>query len=185
MKRVLINKRSLNIRDMTFLLLFLISIFVMVGCTSHAPISPKVIESHKECPLCGMYPARYPLFNCQLIFEDHTYEAFDSAEGLLIYLLFPDKTDHKAKPYHQIYFKDYLNERWVDAKNTYFVVGSEILGPMGIEFVAFSSEKDAQQFLKAEQGKQIVHFNQVDQAFLLNAAQKGWLHFLANKLLTQ
>ncbi len=114
-----------------FLILFLI---VLMGVTSSVFAAPKNIEASKECPLCGMYPARYPEFNCQIIFKDVSYEAFDSAIGLLVYLLFPDKTGMKPKTVAEIYFKDYLKESWLEAGKTFFVTGSEIMGPWGSSF---------------------------------------------------
>jgi nitrous oxide reductase accessory protein NosL len=145
---------------------------------------PKKIEVHKECPLCGMYPARYPQFNCQVIFKDGTYEAFDSAAGLLVYLLFSDKTGIIAKPVDKIYFKHYLKENWLEADKTFFVVGSEILGPMGIEFLSVDSEKDAKEVKKQEKGEDIIHFKKINRQYMVKAAKEGWLHFLAKKLVT-
>ena len=103
--------------------------------------APKEIESHKECPLCGMYPSRYPQFNCQLIFKDGTYEAFDSAAGLLVYMFFSDKIGINPKPVERIYFKHYLNGSWLEGYKSFFVIGSEIMGPMGIEFLTCRQRK--------------------------------------------
>jgi copper chaperone NosL len=143
---------------------------------------PKKIESHKECPLCGMYPARYPQFNCQVIFKDGTYEAFDSATGLLVYLLFNDKTGITPKPVAKIYFKHYLKENWLEADKAFFVVGSEILGPMGIEFLPVDSEKGAEELKKQEKGEDIIHFKKINRQYMIKAAKAGWLHFMAKKL---
>ncbi|MCP4146368.1 MAG: hypothetical protein GY757_01335, partial [bacterium] len=85
----------------SFLILILI---VFIGLPGGVSAKPEKIEVHKECPLCGMYPARYPQFNCQIVFTDGSYEAFDSAIGLVVYLLFPDNTEIKLKPIAKIYF---------------------------------------------------------------------------------
>jgi copper chaperone NosL len=167
-------------------ILVLIALFLIAaGCGGVSTTGPHVIETHKECPLCGMIPARYPLFNCQILFEDGTYEAFDSAAGLLIYLHFPDKTGFPLKKVRKIYFKDYLYEKWIDAETTWFVVGSEILGPMGIEFLPVSSEKMALELRKEEKGAAVVFFNNIDRAFMKKAGESGWLHFLARKLVIE
>ncbi len=155
------------------------------GCSGVSTTGPHVIEPHKECPLCGMIPAKYPLFNCQILFEDGSYEAFDSAAGLLVYLHFPDKTGFPLKKVRKIYFKDYLYEKWIDAETTWLVVGSEILGPMGIEFLPVSSEKMAQELKKEEKGAAVVSFHNIDRAFMKKAGESGWLHFLARKLVLE
>jgi len=162
-----------------FLILFLI---VLMGITSSVYAEPKNIEASKECPLCGMYPARYPEFNCQVIFKDGSYEAFDSAIGLLVYLLFPDKTGMKPKPVAEIYFKDYLKESWLEAGKTFFVTGSEIMGPMGIEFLPVDSEQAAKELKKQEKGEDIVHFKEINREYMTRAAKDGRLHLLTKNL---
>jgi nitrous oxide reductase accessory protein NosL len=165
-----------------FLICLLIALFTMTGSAFSQPIK---IESNKECPLCGMYPARYPQFNCQIVFKDGSYEAFDSAVGLLVYLLFPDKTGIKPKPVNRIYFKDYQKESWLEADKAFFVTGSEIMGPMGIEFLPADSEQAAKALKKQEQGKDIIHFRKINRQYMIKAAQSGWLHFLTKKLVLE
>ena len=163
---------------------FLVILFLIVlfGMTNWAFSQSIKIESHKACPLCGMYPARYPQFNCQIVFKDGSYEAFDSAIGLLVYLLFPDKTGIKLKPAAEIYFKDYLKESWLEADKAFFVTGSEIRGPMGVQFLPVDSEQAANQLKKQANGKDIIHFKMINRQYLIDAAKAGWLHNLAKKL---
>jgi nitrous oxide reductase accessory protein NosL len=129
-----------------------------------------------------MYPARYPQFNCQIVFKDGSYEAFDSAVGLLVYRLFPDNTEIKLKPIAKIYFKDYFKEIWLEAGKTFFVTGSEIMGPMGVEFLPVDSEQAAEELKKQEQGQDITHFKEINRQYMIKAAKAGWLHHLAKKL---
>jgi nitrous oxide reductase accessory protein NosL len=129
-----------------------------------------------------MNPARYPQFNCQIVFKDGSYEAFDSAIGLLVYLHFPDKTGIKLKPVAGIYFKNYLKESRLEAGQAFFVTGSEIRGPMGIQFLPVDSEQAANELKKQAQGKDIIHFKMINRQYLINAAKAGWLHKMAKKL---
>jgi nitrous oxide reductase accessory protein NosL len=157
-------------------------LIVLFGMTNWASAQPIKIESHKKCPLCGMYPARYSKFNCQIVFKDGSYEAFDSAIGLLVYLHFPDKTGLKLKPVAGIYFKDYLKEDWLEADKAFFVTASEIRGPMGVQFLPVDSEQAANKLKKQAQGKDIIHFKMINRQYLINAAKAGQLHKLAKKL---
>jgi len=163
-------------------LLVILSLTVLFGMTNCASLQPLKIESNKVCPLCGMYPARYPRFNCQIVFSDGSHEAFDSAAGLLVYLFFPDNTKIQLKPIAGIYFKDYLEDIWIEAGKTFFVAGSEIMGPMGIEFLAVDSEQAAKILKKQEQGQDIIPYMKIDRQVMIKAAKAGWLHFLAKKL---
>ncbi len=164
---------------------FILFLIVLFGVTSGVSAQPIKIEAHKECPLCGMYPARYPEFNCQIVFKDGSYEAFDSAIGLLVYLHFPDKTGIKPKSVAEIYFKDYLRESWLEAGKTFFVTGSEIMGPMGIEFLPVDSEQAAKELKKQEKGEDIVPFKEINRQYMIRAAKAGWLHFLTKKLVLE
>jgi nitrous oxide reductase accessory protein NosL len=161
------------------ILLFLIVLF---GMTNWAFSQSPEIESNKKCPLCGMYPARYPKFNCQIVFKDGGYEAFDSAIGLLVYLHFPDKTGMELKPVAGIYFKDYLKGGWLEADRAFFVTGSEIRGPMGVQFLPVDSEQAAEELKKQGQGKDIIHFKMINRQYLIDAAKAGQLHKMAKKL---
>ena len=165
-----------------FISFLILTLIVFIGLPNGVSAQPKKIEVQKECPLCGMYPARYPQFNCQIVFTDGTYEAFDSAIGLLVYLLFPDKAGIKPKPVTEIYFKDYLKESWIEAGKTFFVTGSEIMGPMGIEFLPADSEQAARELKNQEKGQDIIHFKEINRQYMIKAANAGWLHFLTNRL---
>ena len=160
-------------------ILFLIVLFGMPNWAFSQPVK---IESHKECPLCGMYPARYPKFNCQIVFKDGSYEAFDSAIGLLVFLLFPEKAGIKPRPVAKIYFKDYFKESWIEAGKTFFVTGSEIRGPMGVQFLPVDSEQAAEELKKQGKGKDIIHFKMINRQYMIKAAKAGWLHYLAKNL---
>ncbi len=162
--------------------LLILLLIVLFGMTSYAFAQPRKIESHKECPLCGMYPARYPQFNCQIVFKDCSYEAFDSAIGLLVYLLFSEKAGIKPGPVAKIYFKDYFKESWLEAGKTFFVTGSEIMGPMGVEFLPVDSEQAAEELKRQEKGKDIIHFRKINRQYMIKAAKAGWLHYLAKNL---
>lgn len=157
-------------------------LIVLFGLTNWAFSQSIKIESHKKCPVCSMYPARYPQFHCQIVFKDGSYEAFDSASGLLVYLHFPDKTGIKLKPVAEIYFKDYLKESWLEADKAFFVTGSEIRGPMGIQFLPVDSEQAAEELKKQAKGKDITHFKMINRQYLINAAKAGWLNNIAKKL---
>jgi len=165
-----------------WIILFLIVLFGTTNCASLQPIK---IEPHQACPLCGMYPARYPQFNCQIVFKDGSYEAFDSAIGLLVYLHFPDHTGIKLKPVAGIYFKDYSKAGWLEAGKAFFVVGSEIMGPMGVEFLPVDSEQAAEELKKEEHGQDITDFKEINRQYMIKAAKAGWLHYLAKKMVLQ
>ena len=161
----------------------LFALVVAIILTGEACMAqPVQIAPDAQCPVCGMYPARYPRFNCEIVFKDRSYVAFDSATELMIYLLFPEKIDAKLKPLKGIYFKDYSKSKWIDSDRTYFVVGSKIMGPMGIEFIAVDSLQAATHLKKDAQGKDIIAYKDITRQYMIKTAKKGWLHYLATNI---
>jgi len=61
---------------------------------------------------------------------------------------------------------DYYTLKPIDARQAYFVVGSDVYGPMGKELVPFGKAADAQAFFKDHKGKKVLHFNEVSPAIL-------------------
>ena len=49
----------------------------------------------------------------------------------------------------------------IEAKNAFFVIGSEVYGPMGHELIPFVSRSDAEAFKKDHKGKRILKFEDV------------------------
>ena len=60
----------------------------------------------------------------------------------------------------------------MDARTAWFVVGSDVLGPMGHELVPFAREAEAREFLRDHRGKQVLRFAEVTPA-LLKALDAG------------
>ena len=56
---------------------------------------------------------------------------------------------------------EYYGLTSIDAKAAYYVVGSDVLGPMGHEFVPLETEEDAADFLKEHKGVRILRFDEV------------------------
>ena len=99
-----------------------------------------------------------------------------------MYLHFPDKTGKALKPVAGIYFKDYLKHGWLEAEKAYFVTGSDIRGPMGIQFLPVDSQQAAEELKKKANGNDIIHFTKINRQYLINAAKAGQLHKMAKKL---
>ncbi|MBP6809848.1 MAG: nitrous oxide reductase accessory protein NosL, partial [Chromatiaceae bacterium] len=49
----------------------------------------------------------------------------------------------------------------IPARDAWFVIGSDVLGPMGHELVPLASEADAQEFLRDHAGQRILRFDDV------------------------
>jgi nitrous oxide reductase accessory protein NosL len=56
---------------------------------------------------------------------------------------------------------DYYSLNLIDGLRAYYVLGSNVYGPMGHELIPFAKESDAKEFMKDHQGKSIVTFQDV------------------------
>jgi nitrous oxide reductase accessory protein NosL len=54
----------------------------------------------------------------------------------------------------------------VEAKTAYYVIGSDVLGPMGHELLPFKDQESAQEFLEDHKGKSIIRFQDVTPAII-------------------
>ena len=51
--------------------------------------APQAVPAEARCPVCGMYPARYPKWAAQLRYSDGERRYFDSPVEMLQYRLQP------------------------------------------------------------------------------------------------
>jgi len=145
-------------------LILSMAIFVLlvafVGAGEQKPMQP---TSKDKCPICGMFVAKYPDFLAQIIFKDGSYAFFDGPKDLFkYYLAHQDKTSaNKDSDVDSIYVKDYYTLVPIDGRTAFYVIGSDIYGPMGKELIPFDKESDAREFMKDHLGKSVLHFKEV------------------------
>lgn len=56
---------------------------------------------------------------------------------------------------------DYYEQQLTDGRQAFYVIGSDIIGPMGHDLVPLSTRQAAEDFMREHQGKQILRFDQV------------------------
>ena len=118
------------------------------------------LSTQQRCPVCGMYPARYPAWAVQVIFKDRSMTALESPMELFRFLTDVKKYDAQrtAADIAKIYVTDYVQKNWIDAKQAFYVQGSKVKGPMGADLPAFAS-KAAAEALAKETGGSVTTFD--------------------------
>jgi copper chaperone NosL len=116
-----------------------------------------------KCPVCGMFVAKYPDFAAQIAFKDSTFAFFDGAKDMFKYYFNLSKYNPKKKRADivSIYVTDYYALRYIDGLKAYYVLGSDIYGPMGRELIPFEKEKEAREFMKDHEGKTLLRFQDI------------------------
>lgn len=116
-----------------------------------------------RCPVCGMYVAKYTDWHGMVVFDDSTQAAMDGPKDLFKYYLDigkynPSKSRERVTA---VTVKDYYSKTTIDARKAYYVVWSDVYGPMGHEPIPFAHEADAKKFLEEHKGRQILRFKDI------------------------
>jgi copper chaperone NosL len=117
-----------------------------------------------RCPVCRMFVTMFTHWNAKIEFKDSTTATFDGSKCMFKYLLDIKKYDPSKNRDNisDVRVNDYYSKTPTDALQAYYVVWSDIYGPMGHEPIPFAKEADAKKFLKEHKGKRIVRFKDVD-----------------------
>ncbi len=110
-----------------------------------------------------MFVAKYANWTAEIAYRDGATVFFDGPKDLYRYI-----TGMKsfAAGRHQedivaLYVTDYYAVSPIDGFKAFYVMGSDVNGPMGYEFIAFRHETDAREFMKDHHGKRILRFRDI------------------------
>jgi copper chaperone NosL len=134
--------------------------FSLAMASEVKPIKPSKTD---KCPVCGMFVAKYPDFLAQIIFKDGSYAFFDGAKDMFKYY-FDLKQYNPSKNLSDIafvYVADYYSLLPTDGQKAWYVVGSDVYGPMGKELIPFEKEEDAKEFMVDHFGETLIRFDAV------------------------
>nr|MBF0222559.1 nitrous oxide reductase accessory protein NosL [Desulfobulbaceae bacterium] len=120
------------------------------------------VQSDTRCTVCGMFVAKYPAWISKIAHKNGDHEYFDGVKDMLVYYFDPLKFGStKENPVTKMIVKDYYSLEAIDAKTAFYVLGSDVYGPMGHEFIPFSSLEAAEAFKKDHHGQEIVTFGEI------------------------
>jgi len=120
------------------------------------------------CPVCGMVVSKYPAWIGTVVYQDGHAHHFDGAKDLFKYLFDVSRfaKGHRVRDIARIGVTEYYEVKRIDARKAWFVIGSDVLGPMGRELIPLASRADAEEFLRDHQGKRILRFEEVTRAVI-------------------
>lgn len=117
------------------------------------------VEKDEKCPICGMFVYKYPRWAAQIYYPD-THYSFDGVKDLMkYYFLYRDGIS-------KILVTDYYSQKAIEARDSFFVIGSDVYGPMGDELIPFSKLEDAKTFSLDHKGKKILKFDEIDETVI-------------------
>jgi nitrous oxide reductase accessory protein NosL len=115
-----------------------------------------------------MFVAKYRDWIASVAYRDGHAHYFDGAKDLFKYLLDLPRwaPGHRAEEIAAIGVTDYYGLTCLDAREARYVIGSDVLGPMGHELIPLPDEVAARDFMKDHRGQRVLGFGEVTQGLL-------------------
>lgn len=140
--------------------------FVIVGvvaclCGTAAGIEPRPPGPDDRCAVCGMFVHEYTNWVATVLFADGSQLFFDGPKDLFRFLLDLEKYQAQGREIAGVFVTDYYRVRFIDARTAHFVVGSDVMGPMGGELVPLEKRDEAETFARDHGGREILGFDDV------------------------
>jgi nitrous oxide reductase accessory protein NosL len=147
----------------TFLIIVFVHLFIFTPIVSANGLATETVPSRTRCSVCGMFVAKYPNWLAQIHYNDaEKTQFFDGVKDMMVFYFTPEKYNGQPRDeIKNIFVKDYYSLKSFSAINAYYVIGSDVYGPMGHELVPFESKSAAESFLKDHHGKKILTFNEI------------------------
>jgi len=116
------------------------------------------------CPVCGMFVAKYPEWIATVHYKDGHTHHFDGAKDLFKYLLEMPKwaPGRRAEGIVTIGVTEYYGLARIRAREAWYVIGSDVIGPMGHELIPLETREDAEEFMIDHDGKRILRFDEAN-----------------------
>ena len=112
------------------------------------------VTKNEKCPVCGMFVYKYPKWAAQIFYQD-THYSFDGVKDLMKYYF------NNKKNISKILVTDYYSQEAINALKAYFVIGSDVYGPMGDELIPFKNQEEAKTFSMDHKGLKILKFDEI------------------------
>jgi len=125
------------------------------------------VEKDEKCPVCGMFVYKYPKWAARMNYMENgkmVSHVFDGPKDMLKFYFNPAKWGNYTKHNDAdltILVTDYYTQEAIDGKKAFYVVGSDVYGPMGHEFIPFATRKSAETFSKDHKGTAILEFTHI------------------------
>lgn len=140
----------------------LLCLVALVVMARPALAAEPAVAKDTRCAVCGMFVAKYPNWLASLTMSSGDRKHFDGVKDMMAFYFSPQK--YGAKPGASITdlkVNDYYTLSPMDARKAFYVIGSDVTGPMGNEFIPFVDKAAAESFSKDHQGKSILTFQEI------------------------
>jgi nitrous oxide reductase accessory protein NosL len=135
--------------------------FLMAGQSENLTDLKGQISVPKEakCPVCGMFVAKYPKWAARMDIDGKHY--FDGVKDMMKFYIFDVDFPYDRNKITNIEVTDFYTLKAINAYKAFYVVGSDVYGPMGNELIPFSTKEAAQNFMADHRGEKIIRFDDI------------------------
>jgi len=113
------------------------------------------------CPVCNMKVGGGKLGPAAAVFKDGKVVGFDGPGDFFRYLFAPGDRGFDPGNVKNLFVTDYATKKLIDAKQAFYVLGSDIDESMGLEAVPFSKKEDAEKYSAGHKGKKVAAYSEV------------------------
>ncbi|AOO66377.1 NosL family protein [Sulfurospirillum halorespirans DSM 13726] len=122
------------------------------------PVAKIEVPKDAKCPICGMFVAKYPQWVALYDGEKKFY--FDGVKDMMKYAYARKLSSDK------LYVSDYYKLLKLEASKAFYVIGSNVYGPMGSELIPFATQEEAQNFARDHNGQKVIAFDEITEALV-------------------
>ena len=124
------------------------------------------VPKDKKCPVCGMLVYKYPRWATILEVEQQDGKTnklyFDGVKDLMKFYIAPTEWgNYNNIETLSIQVTDYYKQTELNGKDAVYVINSDVFGPMGNEFIPFTSKEEASAFIKDHGGTVVECFDDI------------------------
>jgi len=123
-----------------------------------ASVTKIEVPKDAKCPICGMFVAKYPQWVALYDGEKKFY--FDGVKDMMKYAFARKLSSDK------LYVSDYYKLSKLEATKAFYVIGSNVYGPMGSELIPFATQEEAQNFARDHNGQKVIAFDEITEALV-------------------
>lgn len=157
-----------------------LTILAVSGTAFSGPLEE--VDPQEKCPVCGMFVADYGQWLTQIVPEDGKPLVFDGVKDMMAYYFNSDAyggdTDLSKA---EIWVRNYYTLDYIDGRTALYVVGSDVLGPMGDELIPFTTGQEAENFKKDHHGTAVLTFDQISFSQIMEMKKKHMMKMKKKK----
>ena len=112
-----------------------------------------------------------------VVWKDGHAHHFDGAKDMFKFYLDLNRYHASKKPsdIQSIYVTSYYDLQPADATKAFYVIGSDVYGPMGHELIPLATRADAEEFMQDHQGKRILTYGQISKSLPAKLDDAEWV----------